>query len=157
MPRFGLYWLKDDSSGELDYERIPPFPSFNAMGNLISSYSKSHLSVSKVEAFFERYEKAQDEIKALFIVERNKVKKLQESVKELEIKLSKWESQQGKGRRPDKKLRERLDEMRSLKLNGDSNRAIARVLGVSEGTVRRMLKEGGDVLNDGIKRERSEP
>jgi DNA-binding NarL/FixJ family response regulator len=146
----GLFWIKNENSDELDYKREPPFPSFNAAGNLIDSYAKKYLSLSMVEQYFERYIKAGREIKQRYDEQREMIKELQGKVIELENKLSKWERQQGKGRRPDKRLHSRENDVRTWKAEGISNREIARRLGVSEGSIRKILKVSTDGLKNAL-------
>jgi ATP/maltotriose-dependent transcriptional regulator MalT len=126
---------------ELDFERTPPFPSFNAIGNFIDNATSDYFSIAKANAFFVRYSKACDEIKELHARSRERIQALEGEVNELKEKIVKWESQRGKGRRPDKKIQERRGEVLKLNGKGYSNCEVARQLGVSEGTIRKILKQ----------------
>lgn len=64
---------------------------------------------------------------------------LRQRVLELEAELSKWKKNQGKGKRPNRKIQAMYGDIKKQKATGASNRSIARQFGISEGTVRRMV------------------
>lgn len=74
----------------------------------------------------------------------DEVCKRQELVKiayDLGKKSNEFINQQGKGKRPSKEILEKEEKIISLKESGISNREIARMTSVSEGTVRNILKK----------------
>jgi hypothetical protein len=62
----------------------------------------------------------------------------EERIKDIENKLKVWTSQQT-GRKP-KLTEEQKEQVRQMKARGESNRTIGRQFGVTEGTIRKILK-----------------
>ncbi len=138
MGEIGIYWTKEN--GELNYGIEPPYPSYNAMGKVANTFTSAYVTQNMAAAFWERFHRASGEISSTHNKLREENRKLRKKVAELELKLSKWTNQSGKGKRPSKKVTAVMGEVRIMKAAGESNREIARRLGVSEGTIRRMLK-----------------
>lgn len=138
MSKAGIYWTKA-GTGDCDFSKTPPYPSFNALAVLVGSFASQYVNRAMVNAFWERYQGATDEITQAYNDALQQNRDLQKKVDQLETELKKWTSQQGKGKRPDQRIYNRTEEVRSWKASGLSNREIARRIGVSEATIRRIL------------------
>ena len=138
MSKEGIFWVKPDAK-ECDFERTPPYPSYNAMAVMVDSFKSQYVNVSMAKAFFERYYAATDEILKIHNGNNARIKELYDENTRLKSELNKWKTQQGKGRRPSKKLFDKDEEIKMMKETGISNRQIAKLLDVSEGSIRRRV------------------
>lgn len=76
-------------------------------------------------------------------------RELQAHIRKLTEQLNKWTKQQGKGKRigwQGKKVMEHQNDIEKWEKDGLSNRKIAELLGVSEGTVRKYAKKNNHVM-----------
>ena len=128
-----IFW--NNQNGELDFNRPPPFPSFNALKNKLLATRSEYVTISDNDELLSLYNNASVEITELY----NKTYK---EIQNLKIELQKLEKfrNQGKGKRISKNLLNRESEILEWHHNGISNREIARQLNVSEGTIRYFLK-----------------
>jgi DNA-binding NarL/FixJ family response regulator len=95
------------------------------------------------EAFndvFNQYKKATKEFIDMYNEMEIQLKQLKAENMELQENLNKWNSQKGKGKRTSRKLLDKKEDILNWKKAGISTREIARNIGVSEGTIRRLLK-----------------
>lgn len=141
-----IYWTKNN--GELDFEKEPPFPSFNNLQDRISYNAHCYVNQNMENIALSLFEKASREI----LAEDNR---LREQIKQLKIEkqeqlllinklteqLQKWTSQQA-GRKT-LLTDEQQQQIKKWKAENISNRVIAKRLKVSEGTIRNEIKRMG--------------
>ena len=92
MSKVGIYWTKGNDD-ELDYEREPPYPSFNAMGVVVDTFTSAYVNQCMASAFWERYQRASKEICEMHKKLSNENKELIKRVNELETEIRKWKEQ----------------------------------------------------------------
>ena len=144
MSKSGIFWTK--GTNECDYERTPPYPSFNALGVVVDDIWACYVDVHTSVALRERYGKATKEISDMYNAQNEIMKNLRKTIEtqvatmaDMEAELEKWKSQQGKGKRETRKIKALTGDVKTLFSAGVSKREIARQLNVSEGTIRRIL------------------
>lgn len=140
MSKEGIFWTKPGTT-ESNYDKAPPYPSYNAIAVVVEQFTSQYVTREMASAFWQRYRAATQEIAQSYNDMAAQRRELAKKIAELETELAKWKGQQRKGRRPDRKIQAMHEEIRTMKDTGISNREIARRLGISEGTVRRVLNE----------------
>jgi DNA-binding NarL/FixJ family response regulator len=139
MNKTGIFWTKAGST-ECDYEKYPPYPSYNALGAVLNQIWACYVSASTAQALRDRYARATNEILALMNGQAERIRELTKENAHLSAELDKWKTQQKQGKRPNKKIHAQIEEIKVLKVAGASNREIARQLKISEATVRRLIR-----------------
>jgi len=140
MGKLGIYWTNQETY-EIDYEQEPPYPNFNALAALVCSFDSKYVNEDMINAFLRRYQKACNEIQKTQNTQNEQIWILKNKINALEAELSKWTSHQGKGRQQSKRVSGKESQIKAWRAEGLSKSAIARKLGVSEGTIRRIIKK----------------
>ena len=138
MNKKGIFWTKAGTD-ECDLDREPPFPSFNLLYARMVHNSSCYVNQTMLYSAINLYDMATDEILKEDKRQREQIRHLMKANAELQERLTKWEAQQGKGKRTSQKVKDITNDVFLLRDSGISNREIARRHGVSEGTIRRIL------------------
>jgi DNA-binding NarL/FixJ family response regulator len=144
-----IYWTKPGTN-ELDYEKEPPYPSFNMLADRIKHNAATYVNLVMMASAMNLYNAASDEILKRMNGQAKTIQEQNAKIIELKCKLKKWENQQGKGKRPSKRIQAKKNDVIEMNAAGASNREIGRRLEISETTVRRILKAGCNKKADGV-------
>jgi predicted DNA-binding protein (UPF0251 family) len=159
MGQVGIFHRLKDSD-ECDFEKPPPFPSYNALCYLVELYRyEKYTDVAARESMKKAYNRASTEICDMVNRLMAEIQKRDEQIERMkpymELMLL-FTEQQGRGKRPSKAIQVKVDEIMKMIGEGISKREAARRAGVSEGTIRRIVKDNTDGLKNALARTKSE-